>query len=479
MQQLVDNYDNLTVPLVSDDYLNEYEYKNIKDICSDITSVTGLENVTSSEEKSQFFDTFTIRGTYTCEISKGELTDWKLMDKTANEFLKTLSNKDWAGYDTLTCYFTNYRVNSSNKFEFDVVFHGKQGEKNFVPNKLPIADINGPYTAKEGTEVNFSSSNTTDEDGNIVSYLWDFGDGETSTEANPSHKYKIPSTYTVTLKVTDDRRGTDVKTTTATVEEVSAGLIDEIEENDSFETATQIPDSNVKVNGELKGINSVLDSRDYYYFDVTSPGKIDIFMNNLSNEQISWRLYHESDNSTFIDGDGVEKSDLRSVDLEKTGRYYILIYKRLSEPSSYNFILRGDIIKSSGNMTDGKQEDKDSGLTNENESNNSFDTANKISFSKDVTTAKMDNKDGTDIFYFDVASPEKIKITVDNSQNLGINWLVYKESDLSNYVDFAKQNESKLESEYYAEPGRYYLQVYNYSDDTNGSYTINIQTLDK
>lgn len=478
MQQLVDNYDNLTVPLVSDDYLNEYPHKDIKDICSDITSVIGLKNVTSNEENSQFFDTFTIKGTYSGEISKGELDDWKLMDKTANEFLKTLSDKDWAGYDTLTCYFTNYRVNSSNKFEFDVVFHGKQGQKNFVPNKLPTAVINGPYTVKEGTEVNFSSSNTTDEDGNIVSYLWDFGDGETSTEANPSHKYKIPGTYTVTLKVTDDRRGTDVKTTTATVEEVSAGSIDEIEQNDSFETATQIPGSNVKVNGELKGINSVFDSRDYYYFDVTSPGEIDIFMNNLSNEQISWRLYHESDNSTFIDGDNVEKSDLRSLNLEKTGRYYILFSKRLSEPSSYSFILRGDIIKSSSNMTDGEQEDKDSELTNENESNNSFDTANEIVFSKDVTTAKMDSKDGTDIFYFDVTSPAKIKITVDNSQNLGINWLLYKESDLSNYVDFAKPNELKLESEYDTEPGRYYLQVYNYSDDTNGSYTVNIQSSD-
>lgn len=36
----------------------------------------------------------------------------------------------------------------------------------------------------------------------VASYLWDFGDGETSDEANPTHVYKEPGTYTVTLTIT-------------------------------------------------------------------------------------------------------------------------------------------------------------------------------------------------------------------------------------------------------------------------------------
>jgi PKD repeat protein len=36
-------------------------------------------------------------------------------------------------------------------------------------------------------------------------YLWDFGDGNTSTEASPSHSYKNAGTYNVFLKVTDDK----------------------------------------------------------------------------------------------------------------------------------------------------------------------------------------------------------------------------------------------------------------------------------
>jgi PKD repeat protein len=37
--------------------------------------------------------------------------------------------------------------------------------------------------------------------GGITTWLWDFGDGGTSTERNPAHTYRNPGTYTVTLKV--------------------------------------------------------------------------------------------------------------------------------------------------------------------------------------------------------------------------------------------------------------------------------------
>ena len=38
---------------------------------------------------------------------------------------------------------------------------------------------------------------------NAVSYHWDFGNGDTSTEANPAYEYKMHGTYKVTLTVTD------------------------------------------------------------------------------------------------------------------------------------------------------------------------------------------------------------------------------------------------------------------------------------
>ncbi len=48
-----------------------------------------------------------------------------------------------------------------------------------------------------GFEVNFMNQSI-----NAESYLWDFGDGETSTDENPSHTYNEQGVYNVTLTVT-------------------------------------------------------------------------------------------------------------------------------------------------------------------------------------------------------------------------------------------------------------------------------------
>lgn len=50
---------------------------------------------------------------------------------------------------------------------------------------------------------------STDGDGTIVSWLWDFGDSTTSTQQNPSHTYSVQGSKTVTLTVTDNQGSTD------------------------------------------------------------------------------------------------------------------------------------------------------------------------------------------------------------------------------------------------------------------------------
>ncbi len=84
-------------------------------------------------------------------------------------------------------------------------------------NENPIAVINGPYNGTVDNVVSFSSSGSYDPDGTISDYLWDFGDGSTSTAANPTYTYTTADTYTVTLTVTDNEGATGSAQTTATV----------------------------------------------------------------------------------------------------------------------------------------------------------------------------------------------------------------------------------------------------------------------
>ena len=58
--------------------------------------------------------------------------------------------------------------------------------------------------------VQFTDTST----GSPTSWLWDFGDGNTSTAQNPQHTYTAPGLYTVTLNATNEY-GSDTETKTA------------------------------------------------------------------------------------------------------------------------------------------------------------------------------------------------------------------------------------------------------------------------
>jgi hypothetical protein len=73
--------------------------------------------------------------------------------------------------------------------------------QNELPNNSPTADFSYATRRKLFTFTDRS----TDSDGTIKSWIWDFGDGKTSTEQNPSHRYVKFRNYSVTLTVTDDR----------------------------------------------------------------------------------------------------------------------------------------------------------------------------------------------------------------------------------------------------------------------------------
>ena len=88
-------------------------------------------------------------------------------------------------------------------------------------NQPPVANAGSDQTAETGVTLPFDGSGSTDSDGTIVSYDWDFGDGNTDTGMSTTHAYSTADTYTVTLTVTDDDGATDSDTAIVTVSEPS------------------------------------------------------------------------------------------------------------------------------------------------------------------------------------------------------------------------------------------------------------------
>ena len=93
-------------------------------------------------------------------------------------------------------------------------------------NQPPVAISNADFTGGSAPlTVNFNSYGSNDPDGAIAAYAWDFGDGNSSTEANPVHTYTAVGNYTASLLVTDNMGATASSLTTIIVTDSNAGCI--------------------------------------------------------------------------------------------------------------------------------------------------------------------------------------------------------------------------------------------------------------
>jgi VCBS repeat-containing protein len=104
-------------------------------------------------------------------------------------------------------------------------------------NDPPVADPNGPYTGTVGSPVAFEGSSSSDSDGTIVSYDWDFGDGAAGSGVSPAHNYAAAGIYTVTLTVIDNDGASHMATTSVDIasiapEEMIENLVNEIDDMD-------------------------------------------------------------------------------------------------------------------------------------------------------------------------------------------------------------------------------------------------------
>jgi PKD repeat protein len=115
--------------------------------------------------------------------------------------------------DTWVDYSVNisvYAGKSANiKFEFNTTDHLLNNYEGWYIDDLkinvrPTARFTCvPSNPTTADTIQFIDTSR-DSDGTIVSYLWDFGDGNTSSEQTPIYRYTAPGTYIVNQTVTDD-----------------------------------------------------------------------------------------------------------------------------------------------------------------------------------------------------------------------------------------------------------------------------------
>jgi PKD repeat protein len=90
--------------------------------------------------------------------------------------------------------------------KFDIECINDSGSDSIDTNgqdKPPIADIQAnPTSGQSELKVDFLSTNSYDPNGSILTYAWDFGDGNKSTEENPSHIFVNNTTNPIDFKVT-------------------------------------------------------------------------------------------------------------------------------------------------------------------------------------------------------------------------------------------------------------------------------------
>ncbi len=144
-----------------------------------------------------------------------------LPERTGQHVIYNVWQRDDSPEAFYACIDVEFNAQGGGELLFNSGFEGDTGN---TSNQPPVAAANGPYSSAVNVPIQFSSAGSSDVDGDIVSYVWDFGDGDTSTDANPTHAYSTEDLYPVSLTVTDDDGLSNTENTSALVGDANPDL---------------------------------------------------------------------------------------------------------------------------------------------------------------------------------------------------------------------------------------------------------------
>ena len=159
----------------------------------------------------------------------------------------TLEATDTEGTASMSAIFIK-DTKLSNVLNFQVL----TPSANIPPTAIISASVttgNAPLT------VNFDGSESTDTDGSVMSYSWDFGDGSPiDATINPSHTYSTVGSFQVSLTVVDDKQTSSTESILSiqTMDNIELSMLD-------IRIATGTDDAEEAANGNVTIASSDLE----------------------------------------------------------------------------------------------------------------------------------------------------------------------------------------------------------------------------
>lgn len=173
--------------------------------------------------------------------------NWRENLPPENGNLQSITTRARFSVDGDTAYVNTVAVGQTSSIGFIYAVDARRVVGNLAPHPVIGADRTAgaaPIT------IHFNSTGSSDPDGTIVGYNWDFGDGGSSTAANPNHVYTSAGTYIVKLTVTDNGGATGE--TFRTLEFTGGGCVTNCARVTDIVLTSSPSGSNFRVDGVIK-----------------------------------------------------------------------------------------------------------------------------------------------------------------------------------------------------------------------------------